>query len=87
MLRIELKAAQSGQPGYGELTLHGVTLPVPLTINRFKCMPHPWRKKEVCGADATASFQRDAFGITAGADHGFDMGVLVRIQVEARIDD
>ena len=23
MLRIELKAAQSGQPGHGELTVHG----------------------------------------------------------------
>ena len=36
----------------GELTLHGVTHPVELKINSFKCMPHPMLKREVCGADA-----------------------------------
>lgn len=69
----------------GQLTLRGVTLPVPLTINRFKCMEHPRFKKEVCGADAIGQFQRDAFGITIG--NGFDMGILVRVQIEARAAD
>ena len=36
----------------GVLTLHGVTRPVDLKINSFKCMPHPLFKREVCGADA-----------------------------------
>ena len=71
----------------GTLTLRGISLPVPLTINRFKCMEHPRLKKEVCGADATGSFQRDAFGITIGQSGGFDMGILVRVQVEARRAD
>ncbi|MBW8811428.1 MAG: polyisoprenoid-binding protein, partial [Lysobacter sp.] len=43
----------------GELTLHGVTKPLELKINKFKCMPHPMLKREVCGADASATFQRD----------------------------
>jgi hypothetical protein len=34
----------------GELTLHGITKPVTLTIRSFKCMPHPMKKKEFCGA-------------------------------------
>ncbi len=67
----------------GELTLHGVTRPVDLTINLFKCIPHPLHKRELCGADAMATFDRDAFGLTAGKDHGFDMSVTVRIQMEA----
>lgn len=67
----------------GSLTLKGVTKPVTLTIGSFKCMPHPMLKREVCGADAAGSFQRDQFGITAGKDWGFDMKVQLRIQVEA----
>ena len=67
----------------GELTLHGVTRPVALTIKHFKCIPHPMLKRELCGADASATFKRDAFGLDAGKDYGFNMDVLLRIQVEA----
>lgn len=71
----------------GELTLRGVTRPVTLTIGSFKCMPHPMLKREACGADATATLQRDQFGIDAGKDWGFDMAVQLRIQVEAVAED
>jgi polyisoprenoid-binding protein YceI len=67
----------------GELTLHGVTRPVALRIDEFKCIPHPMLKRELCGADALGSFQRDAFGLDFGKDYGFDMKVTLRIQVEA----
>ena len=67
----------------GTLTLHGVTRPLTLKIDSFKCMPHPMLKREVCGADALATFQRDAFGMDAGKPYGFDMTVTLRIQVEA----
>lgn len=67
----------------GMLTLHGVTRPLQLKIDSFKCMPHPMLKREVCGADALASFQRDDFGMAAGKDYGFSMTVTLRIQVEA----
>lgn len=67
----------------GELTLNGHTKPVNLTVTRFKCMPHPMLKREFCGADATANFKRDAFGLDAGKDYGFNMDVALRIQVEA----
>lgn len=71
----------------GELTLHGVTKPLDLTIHSFKCTQHPMFKRDWCGADASASFQRDAFGITGGKDYGFKMDVALRIQVEAVIDE
>lgn len=67
----------------GELTLHGVTKPVVLAIHAFKCMPHPVSRRELCGADASATLDRAAFGISAGKDYGFDMAVALRIQVEA----
>jgi polyisoprenoid-binding protein YceI len=67
----------------GELTLKGITRPLTLEIRRFKCMPHPLFKRELCGADAHAEFQRDTFGIDAGQAYGFDMAVQLRIQVEA----
>ncbi len=67
----------------GELTLHGVTKPVALKVNAFNCIEHPMLKRDYCGADALATFQRDQFGLTAGKDYHFNMAVTLRIQVEA----
>jgi polyisoprenoid-binding protein YceI len=67
----------------GELTLHGVTKPVTLAINKFKCMEHPMLKREVCGADASATFKRTDFGIGYGVQMGFSPEVKLAIQVEA----
>ena len=67
----------------GTLTLRGVTRPLTLDIASFKCVPHPIFKRDWCGADAHATFDRADFGIDAGRDFGFDMGVTLRIQVEA----
>ena len=66
----------------GELTLHGVTKPVTLTINKFKCIDHPMLKKEVCGADASAEFKRSDFGINYGLPR-FAPEVKLQIEVEA----
>jgi len=67
----------------GNLTLHGVTKPLDLTINSFLCKPNPMTKKEVCGADALATFKRSDFGVDYGAAYGFKQEVTLRIQVEA----
>jgi polyisoprenoid-binding protein YceI len=67
----------------GELTLHGVTKPVALDITTFKCIPHPMLKRELCGADAKGTIQRDQFGLNAGKEYGFSMDVGLEIQVEA----
>ncbi len=67
----------------GELTLRGVTRPVNLDIAWIKCATHPLLRREVCGADASGSFNRDEFGLGAGKDYGFKMAVDLRIQVEA----
>ncbi|WP_457443293.1 YceI family protein [Roseateles sp. P5_E4] len=67
----------------GELTLNGKTKPMTLAIHQLKCMPHPMFKRDWCGADASGSFNREDFGLTAGKDWGFKMDVNLRIQVEA----
>lgn len=69
----------------GELTLLGVTKPVKLTIGSFKCIPHPFFKVEVCGADASGSFDRVDFGMDYGAKYGPTTAKL-SIQVEALKD-
>ncbi|HEY1774479.1 MAG TPA: YceI family protein [Gammaproteobacteria bacterium] len=71
----------------GNLTFHGVTKPVNLKILSFKCMMHPFYKKEVCGADATGTFNRADFGVDYGKTYGFNMDVTLRIQVEGLAAD
>jgi len=81
----KLAKFQNGAPTEvdGTLTLHGVTKPVTLKINSFMCKEHPMKKKEFCGADATATLNRDDFGVDFGKQMGFKMGVTLRIQIEA----
>ena len=45
----------------GALTINGVTKPVVLAVQSFKCMPHPRLKKDACGAVATTVIKRSAF--------------------------
>lgn len=66
----------------GELTLHGVTKPVTLKILSYKCFVNPMMKKEVCGTDSIATFNRADFGIDYGKAYGFNMPVTLRIQAE-----
>jgi polyisoprenoid-binding protein YceI len=66
----------------GTLTMHGVTKPLTLTINSFLCKPNPMTKKEVCGADASAIFNRSDFGVNIGDKYGFKQEVKLLIQVE-----
>jgi polyisoprenoid-binding protein YceI len=71
----------------GNFTLHGVTKPLKLKINSFKCMPHPLNKRDWCGADAFGTFKRDDYGVDYGKTYGFNMDVTLRIQVEALKQD
>lgn len=87
--RGELRGFRDGTPSeaVGTLTLHGVTRPLTLKINSFKCQPHLMFKRDWCGADATGTFNREEFGLAAGKDYGFDMNVTLRIQAEALLKE
>jgi polyisoprenoid-binding protein YceI len=66
----------------GDLSLHGVTRPVTLVINRFACRPGMGGVL-TCGGDASTSFNRADFGIAFGVAGGFDPLTHLLIQVEA----
>jgi polyisoprenoid-binding protein YceI len=66
----------------GQLTMHGVTKPLDLKIESFKCMMNPMLKREVCGVEASADFKRDEFGIDFGKQYGFNMATKLQIQAE-----
>jgi polyisoprenoid-binding protein YceI len=66
----------------GTFTLHGVSKPLTLKIDSFRCIQNPMTKKEVCGADASATFDRSDYGLTFGQAYGFQMWVKLEIQVE-----
>ena len=81
----KISAFKDGMPTQveGTFTLHGVTKPLTLTINSFKCVTFPQDKKEHCGADASATINRADYGIAYGDKYGFKMDVKLKIQVEA----
>ena len=66
----------------GDLTIKGVTKPVTLTVTSFNCAPHPFTKKEVCGANANARIKRSEFNAGKNAPAVSDE-VTLNIVVEA----
>jgi polyisoprenoid-binding protein YceI len=50
----------------GNFTMLGVTKPVSLTFERFKCGQHPFTKKDRCGGNAVGKFKRSDFGMKYG---------------------
>ena len=54
----------------GELTMAGVTKPVTLKVANFVCGEEPFRKRALCGAEATATIRRSDWGMTTGLNIG-----------------
>jgi len=50
----------------GNLTLLGVTKPVSLKVDRFRCNPATATAKERCGGDASGKVKRSDFGMSRG---------------------
>ena len=66
----------------GTLTMHGVTKPVTLKIDSFKCIQSPLTKKEVCGVEVSSTINRADFGVNYGDKYGFNQEVKLQIQAE-----
>ena len=47
----------------GKFTLLGTTRPLTLTVNNFRCGPHPMTRKPHCGADISGTLKRMEFGM------------------------
>lgn len=50
----------------GQLTLIGVTRPLTLHVENFRCAPHPASKKAMCGGNAAGTLKRSDFGMKYG---------------------
>ena len=65
----------------GNLTLLGVTKPVKLTVERFKCNPATATAKERCGGNATGKLKRSDFGMKTGIPNiGDDVTLLISFE-------
>lgn len=67
----------------GTLTLLGKTHPLTLKATRFNCYLNPMFKRDVCGGDFEATFQRSQFGMSYGIQMGVPDVVKLLVQVEA----
>ena len=65
----------------GQVTLLGVTKPVTLKLDRWKCGPHPVSKRAMCGGDASGSIKRSDFGMKYGIPNvGDDLKLMVEFE-------
>jgi polyisoprenoid-binding protein YceI len=69
----------------GNLTLHGVTKPVHLTVDHFHCGLNPIALKNVCGVNAYTVIKRSEFGVDKYVPAVGDE-VKIVLQVEATKD-
>lgn len=61
----------------GNLSLLGVTKPLKLTVERFKCNPAQGTGKERCGGNATGKIKRTDFGMKTGVPNIGDEVTLI----------
>ena len=62
----------------GQVTLLGVTKPLTLKVERWKCGAHPFSKKEMCGGIATGKIKRTEFGMKYAAPAvGDEISVII----------
>ena len=69
----------------GVLTLHGISKPVHLTVGHFYCGLNLINMKNTCGANATTTIKRSAFGVDKYAPKLAD-DVNIAIQIEVTKD-
>lgn len=66
----------------GQLTLLGVTKPLTVAVNHFKCSANPMNKKMMCAGDVTATFKRSEFGMVRYIP-GISDEIKINVPVEA----
>ncbi len=66
----------------GTLTMLGVSKPLHVTVNNFKCTEHPMAHKPVCAGNITATIKRSDYGMMAYLPMIGDE-VSIKVPVEA----
>lgn len=80
--RFEFDAQGNVTSARGEFTLRGVSQPLTLKAQRFRCYTSPLFRREVCGGDFEGELVRSTFGITHSLPFVADK-VRLLVQVEA----
>ncbi|MGH6623667.1 MAG: YceI family protein [Burkholderiaceae bacterium] len=70
----------------GDLTIRGVTRPVALDVQGFRCTVQLLAQGKRCGATLTTTIKRSEFGMTKFAGSVISDEVRIRIAVEAVLD-
>ena len=69
----------------GRLSLLGVTKPLTVTVQHFKCMINPMNSKPMCSGDVTATVMRSQFGMVQYIP-GISDEIRISVPVEAYKD-
>jgi polyisoprenoid-binding protein YceI len=65
----------------GNLTLLGVSKPLTLHVENWKCGPNPNSKKEMCGGNASGTIKRTDFGMKFGVPAvGDDLKLWIEVE-------
>jgi polyisoprenoid-binding protein YceI len=67
----------------GDLTMIGVTKPVSLKVENFRCGDHPFNKKPMCGAEASVTIKRSEWGMKYGIPKAVSDDVRLILPIEA----
>jgi polyisoprenoid-binding protein YceI len=67
----------------GDLTMIGVTKPVSLKVENFRCGEHPFNKKPMCGAEASVTIKRSEWGMKYGIPKAVSDDVRLILPIEA----
>lgn len=69
----------------GQLTLLGITKPLKVAVNGFKCAAATAERKAMCGGDVTTTLRRSDFGMTGYLKEVSDE-IVIEVPVEAYRD-
>jgi polyisoprenoid-binding protein YceI len=69
----------------GQFTLLGITKPIKITVNSFKCTAATTERKALCAGDITTTLKRSEFGMTKYLKEVSDE-IIIEVPVEAYRD-
>ncbi|MGH8714338.1 MAG: YceI family protein [Casimicrobiaceae bacterium] len=67
----------------GELTMLGVSRPVPLKVSNFSCGENPFNKRPMCGAEVSTTIKRSEWGMKTGIGRSSGDEVHITMPIEA----
>lgn len=67
----------------GNFTMLGVTKPIKIAVTQWKCGPHPFNKRAMCGAELDTTIKRSEWGMKFGVPTAVGDAVRITFGIEA----